>query len=297
VQERTLLVAPKPDYIIGRHPIPRIPMRRLLLALLCMLGPITTLGAQASIAQGERVRVRLDGGSGQWLRAEGLAPTADSSTLLLTGTRVELRAPHGLLPMERAQGKHWGRGIGIGALIGAVALATPFVLEIRGRDPGLGGLLVPVLALTGGAAGGLLGAMMAPTRWVPVGAATDGCGAWRLVPGSEVSLRRDAATHRGWVVRHDNDAVVLRLEAASAPDIRIPTDGATLAVVGSRNRTKGALTGAAAGALLGVVGISLDNNAATEDVLPTLLGNAIVGAGVGALVGPRQSLRHPLLCR
>jgi hypothetical protein len=295
--------------------------RRVLPCALPAVAAIVALGAARLPAQapppalraGEAVRVHLTGApSDRPVRGRVQAAGPDSVSVTLAGSGVTVRARADALPLERAAGRARARGAAIGALVGASSLSLTFLIGTRGEELGLGVLLLPLLAIGGGVTGAGVGALAAPVRWAPVqgaplpaaarppapaGDAPPACPAWRLAPGSRVTLRTPASAPAGVVLRDEGDTIWLAPDATPADSVRLATGSASVEVRGPRTRTRPALIGAGAGLLLGVVGAATDPDAGPGDGLAIGVGNALLGAGAGALLGHRRPIRLALGCR
>jgi hypothetical protein len=267
------------------------------IGLLAALGGAVPLGAQTTLVRGESVRAQLTSASDAKWRARVDALTDDSITLTLEGTDTRVRARHGALPIERALGRQRTRGAVIGALTGASAMALTFLAGTRDEELGLGALIVPIVALGGGVAGAGLGAMAAPVRWVAVDATAVACPSWRVVPGSLVTLHTPTGPRAGRIASHDDSEIAIQSSAPSAVTERISTATVTLEVTGGRARGPAAWIGAGAGLLLGAIGSATDPDVGAGEGVAITLGNVAIGAGVGALFGPRRQARVPVTCR
>jgi hypothetical protein len=236
-------------------------MRRLLAAFVLLLAPSLVEGQYArplELLAGKRIRAKLAGPEGPWAYGFVREASGDSLTMGFANTGTAIRMRTADLTVQRSDGYNSGRGMARGALIGG--LGTIFLMAATPdfRGEGLQTMLYFVFPPVGALLGAGVGFATASERWASVSDGTLACGGWRNLD-------------------------------ANAPNTPIVTKGA-------RNRKRGALIGAAVLGGIGLVGGLTDPELPRGDVPGIVVGNALFGAAVGALLGPREKLVIPASC-
>lgn len=268
-------------------------MRRLLVLSFAIFLAVTP----ALEAQGAPVRARLGAANDRWSAAEMELGPGDSLDLRMPNGALTVRAARGDVSIERRIGFDRRTGVLRGAMLGGlVGVAIPLLIPEM-RESGWGAVYSLIFGAIGTAGGAVVGAAVAPATWEPYSVAGGECAVYRFAPGSEAKVRSaDGAVHSGAVVRHEAATLTLQVAGAAAPT-PIATSGASVEIRGGKNRRKGALVWGAAGAGLGIVGAATDPSIGSGEAAGAIVGNAILFAGVGALVGTSGGTRVPLPCR
>lgn len=232
-------------------------MRRLFAAAALLLLP-TLASAQLDLLVGKRVRAKLAGPDGPWVHGFVMETNADSLTVQLADARTIVRLSTADVTVERADGHDNRRGFWRGALIGGFATIALMASTPEFQGEGLETMLYLVFPPLGAALGAGVGVAMAPERWTPVSSGTLDCGGWRALDGSARTV-----------------PIVTR---------------------GPRNRKRGAAIGALVLGGLGLVGGLTDPQLPQGEVPGIVVGNALVGALAGSLLGPREKVVTPASC-
>ena len=232
-------------------------MKSLLAALLLLLAP-SFAESQAAVLAGTRIRAQLAGPSGPWAYGVVTETSADSLTMQLANQRTVVRLRTSDVTVQRSDGRNRVRGALSGAAIGGLATIALMASTPEFRGDGLEMMLYFVIPPVGAALGASVGAATASERWTPVSNGTLPCGGWRTVDG--------------------------------------PSLGQPIATKGARNRKRGALIWGSVLGGIGLVGGLTDSQLPRGDVPSVVIGNAVIGAVIGAAFGPREKLAIPASC-
>lgn len=271
-----------------------MPLHLATLCLLLAFGPRPT-HAQASVRDGDRVRIQLTGDG--WIEGYVDRGPADSLDVRLRSAVAVVRTPPDALRMERLAGHRRGAGASRGALIGATLGAVVVGVSLPGDTQGYRPLLMVIGAIGGLLPGLVVGAALAPPQWEPVRPDPTRCGAWRLAPGSDVSVRNASLSIRGQVAEHgERELRFASATAGGAAPAAMSTADARWELSGPRGSKRGALIGAGIGTAIAVAGAASDSEIERGQVPLLVLSNAGFGALIGYYVAPPRRTAIPLGC-
>ncbi|MBW3552818.1 MAG: hypothetical protein KY466_04875 [Gemmatimonadetes bacterium] len=280
----------------------------LLLPSLALIAGACPASAQIpEMPSGTRVRVTASSLVPRPIAGPLLARTDDALTLGLPDQAVRLTIPMAAIEgLQESGGRPRLRYALNGAGVGALAAGSLLALAGYAADPGgWGGPLAIVGFVTGAAVGAPLGAgvgaLVAPEQWAEAHTAALPAPA----PGGRLGLEVDPGTPlrvtpaggRRFVAPVRVRADTLWAELAEGPrSYRLDEIGSLETRVG-RNRRKGAAIGGAAIGGVALVFGGLDlvrDEIGAGELLAAVIGNAVIGAGVGALLAPRGWRAVPL---
>lgn len=289
--------------------LPAISVRTALLlpSLALMPGAVPASAQISERPSGTRVRVTAPALLPRPIAGPLLARTDDALTLGLADQAVRLTIPMtAIAGIEESGGHARLRSALTGAKVGALAAGSLLALTGYAAEPGGWGRLFAVAGFATGLAVGApvgagVGALAAPEQWARSHAAElpapGPAGRLGLEVDPKTPLRVTTAAGRRFVapVRVRGDSLWARLGegARSYPLAEI----GSLETRAGRDRKKGAAIGGAAlgGVALVFGGIDLARaEIGAGELLGTVIGNAVIGAGVGALLAPRSWRAVPL---